>query len=125
MSFNVENQKINTAIKTQISGLEKDCYPQASLVEIRLLFLDEANLEEQEESEGLKLVLKECLGCFSALALDLLQEDGPRQEELKVLKDPAFFLKMILNEGKSRILLDPNTSLVKLNDQESSFKLCE
>ena len=37
----------------------------------------------------------------------LLQEDGPRQEELKVLKDPEVFLWIILDEGKSKLLLDP------------------
>ena len=83
-----------------------------SLVEIRLLILDEVDLEECEESEGLKLVLKEDLGCFSALALDLLQEDGSREEELKVLKNPKVFLKIILDDGKSRGFPHPEISLV-------------
>ena len=75
-------------------------------------------LEDQVDFEELKLVLKEDLGCFAALALDLLQEDGPRKEELKVLKDPEVFLKIILDEGKSRGFLDPKISLVKSNDEE-------
>ena len=54
--------------------------------------------------------------------MDLLQEDGPRQEELKFLKDPKVFLKIILDEGKSRVLLNPNMSLVKLDDEGSSLK---
>ena len=71
--------------------------PLPSLVEIKLLFLDEADLEEQAESDGLKLVLEEDLGCFASLALDLLQEDAPRKEELKGLQTPKVFLKMILD----------------------------
>ena len=53
---------------------------------------------------------------FAALALNLLQKDVPRQEEPKVLKDPKVFLKMILHEGKSRGLLNPNVFLVKSDD---------
>ena len=59
---------------------------------------------------------------FAALVLDFLQEDGPRQEELKRLKDPKVFLKMILDEGTHRVLLDSNISLVKLDDEWSSLK---
>ena len=62
------------------------------------------------------MLLKEYLGCFSDLVLDLLQEGGPRKEELKDLKNPKVLWNMILDKGKSRILLDPNISLVKLND---------
>ena len=89
------------------------------------MFSDEVNSEEQEESEGLKLVLKEDLPCFAALALDLLQEDVPMQEELKVLKDSKFFLWIILDKGKSRGLMDPNISLVRLDDEELSLERCE
>ena len=32
---------------------------------------------------------------------------------------------MILDEGKSRVLLDPKIYLVKLDDDESSLKWCE
>ena len=69
----------------------------------------------------MKLVLKEDLGCFAALALDLLQEDAPRQEELKVSYDPKVLLNIILDEGESRVLLHPKISLVKLDDEESSL----
>ena len=81
------------------------------------MFLDEVNSEEQEESGGLKLVLKEDLRCFADLALDLLQEDVPRQEELKVLNDPKVFLWMIFDEGKSRVLFDPKILFVKSDDK--------
>ena len=92
---------------------------------IKLMFLDEVNSEEPEESGGLKLVLKEDLRCFVALALDLLQEILPRQEELKFLKDPKAFLWMIFDEGKSRVLLDSKISLLRLDDEESSLKRYE
>ena len=42
--------------------------------------------------------------------MDLLQEDVSRHEEIKFLKDPEVFLWMIFDEGKSRVLLDPNIS---------------
>ena len=32
---------------------------------------------------------------------------------------------MILDEGKSRVLLNPKISSLKLDDEESSFKWCE
>ena len=83
------------------------------------MFLDEVNSEEQEESRGLKLVLKEDLRCFAALALGFLHEDVPRQEELKVLKDSKIFLWMIFDEGKSRVLLDPKISLARSHEGES------
>ena len=38
------------------------------------------------------------------------------------MKDPEVFLKMILDEGKSKDFLDPKISLVKLCDEELSFK---
>ena len=46
----------------------------------------------------------------------------PRQEELKGFKDPEVFLWMILDEGKNRVLLDHEVSLVKLDDEDSSLK---
>ena len=60
-----------------------------------------------------------------ALVLDFLQEDGLRQEELIVLNNPEGFLWMILDKGKSIVLLDPKVSLVKLDDEASSVKLCK
>ena len=44
---------------------------------------------------------------FLALALDFLQEDGPSKEELKFLKDPKVFLKMILDEVVSSVFWIP------------------
>ena len=41
------------------------------------------------------------------------------------MKDAEVFLWMILDEGKSRVLLDPNVSFVKLDDEESSLKWFE
>ena len=41
---------------------------------------------------------------------------------MKVLKDPKVLLKMVLDEGKSGVLLDPKISLVKLDYEESSLK---
>ena len=41
------------------------------------------------------------------------------------MNDPEVFLWMIFDEGKSRVLLDPKISLVKLDDEESSLKRCE
>ena len=69
--------------------------------------------------------------CSFSLGLDAGR--CPRHEEPKVLKDTEVFLKMILdevskmvlNEGKSRALLDPNISLVMLGEEESSLKLRE
>ena len=46
--------------------------------EIKILVLDEVELDEQVQDDDLKLVLKEDLRCFAALALGLLQEDVPR-----------------------------------------------
>ena len=46
--------------------------------EIKILVLDEVELGEQVQDDDLKLVLKEDLRCFEALALGLLQEDVPR-----------------------------------------------
>ena len=92
---------------------------------IRFIFLDEVNSEEQEESGVLNLVLKGDLRCFAALALDLLQEDVPRQEELKVLKDLKVFLMMIFDESKSRVLLDPKISLVRSDDGKSALEWCK
>ena len=43
----------------------------------------EEDVEDQEESGGLKLILKEDLQCLAYLSLGFLQEDRPRQEELK------------------------------------------
>ena len=65
------------AMKNQNTG---SCHtlnrsPLASLVGIRLIFLD---FKEQGEPEGLMLVLKENLRRFEALCLDLLQEHVPR-----------------------------------------------
>ena len=60
--------------------------------------------------------------CFVALALDLLKEDVPKQEELKVLKDPKVFFWIIFDEEKSRVLLDSKISLARLDDEESSLK---
>jgi len=74
------------------------------------MLLDEVNSEEQEESGGLKLVLKEDLRRFAALALELLQEDVTRQKELKVLKDSKVFLWINLDEGKSRFCWIPRFS---------------
>ena len=51
-----------------------------------------------------------------------MQEDGTMKEEPKVLKDPKTFLKIILDEGKYRVLLNPKISLVKLDDEESCLK---
>ena len=67
-------------MKTQTTKLEKlwNVSPLNVLVEIKLLFLDEVDLEEQTESNDLKLVWKECLWHFVDLALDLLQEDTQR-----------------------------------------------
>ena len=73
----------------------------------------------------MRLVLKEDLPCFAALALDLLQEDTQRQEELKVLNDPKFLLWMILDDGKSRVLFNPKISSLKLDNEKSSLKWCE
>ena len=47
------------------------------------------------------------------------------QEELKVLNDPNIFVWKILDEGKSRVLLNPNVSSLKLDDEETSLKWCE
>ena len=66
--------------------------------------------------------LEEDLGCFSDLALDFLHEDRPSQEELKVLNNPKVLLKMVLDEGKHRVLSYPMIYLVKLDDEESSFE---
>ena len=41
------------------------------------------------------------------------------------MKDSEVFLWIILDEGKSRVLLNPKISLLKLDDGESSFKWCE
>ena len=57
--------------------------------------------------------------------MDLTQEDGPRQEELKGFDDPKVFLKIVLDERKSRVLLNTNVSLVNADDEEQSFKWCE
>ena len=54
------------------------------IVEIKLLFLDGVELEEYVESIDLGLVSKEELKYFTILALNFLQEDSIRQEELKV-----------------------------------------
>ena len=90
------------------------------LVEIKLLLLDEIKLEECTESVGLGLAWKEGLSCFAYLTLDLLPEDAPRWEELKVSQAPNVFLKMILDEVESRVLLDPKISLVKSYDETES-----
>ena len=54
------------------------------LVEMKLLFLDEAELEEHAESVDLGLVSKEDLMHFVALTLDLLQKHSQSKEEMKV-----------------------------------------
>ena len=41
------------------------------------------------------------------------------------MNDPKAFLWIILDEGKSRALLNPKISSLKLDDEESSLKLCE
>ena len=46
--------------------------------EIKILVLYEIELDKQVQDDDLKLVLKEDLRCFAALALGLLQEDVPR-----------------------------------------------
>ena len=63
----------------------------------------------------MKLVLEEDLKCFAASTLGFLQEDVPRQGQLKGLKDPKAFLWMILDEGTS-------ISSLKLDDGKSSLK---
>ena len=95
----------------------------ASLVEVRLPLLDFEDVEENEESGGLKIVVKEELWCLASLALGLIQEDGPREEEPKGFDDPKVFLMIVLEEGKSSILLNPKISLVNSGDEEPSFKL--
>ena len=70
--------------------------PVYRLVGIKLLLMDEVELEEHAESVDLVLIWIEDLRCFEALTLGLLQEDGPRQEELKVLKDPKVFMLVVL-----------------------------
>ena len=70
--------------------------PWRRLVGIKLLLTDEVDLEEQADSVDLVLIWIEDLRRFEALTLDLLQEDGPRQEELKILKDPTFFMLVVL-----------------------------
>ena len=67
-------------MKTKTVGSEKTWSFSllASLVGIKLMFLDEVELEEEMQDDELKLVLKEDLRCFADLTLDLLQEDGPR-----------------------------------------------
>ena len=74
-NFNSERYESRTSIKTQTTELEnvRNSSPVASLVGIKLLFLDEVELEEKEESDDLKLVLKKDLRYFVALALDLVQ----------------------------------------------------
>ena len=81
MIFKVESQKSNTAIKTQIDDSWKIwiCSPFVILVGINLIFLDEVELEEQVQDDEFKLVLKEDIGYFTALALDFLQEHGTRK----------------------------------------------
>ena len=96
--------------------------PFNSLVEIKLLFLDEVDIEEQAESDGLKLVSKEDFRCFAALTLDFLHEDTPRYKELKVSQSPEVFLKMMLDEGESKFFLNPKISLVKLDDEKLYLK---
>ena len=54
------------------------CSPFASIDGIKILVLDEVELDEYVQDDDLKLVLKEDLRCFAALALGLLQEDVPR-----------------------------------------------
>ena len=55
-----------------------NCSLLPKIVEIKLLFLGEIEVEEWVESVDLGLVWKENLRCFVALTLDLLQEDEPR-----------------------------------------------
>ena len=63
------------AIKPQTSNLEKIKIfsPLTRLVEIELLFPDEAELDEKVESDDLGLVLKKYLISFAYLTLDMLQ----------------------------------------------------
>ena len=90
--------------------------------EVKLLFLNEVELDEQVKGDDLKLVLKEDLKFFADLTLDLLQDGAPRKEELKGLKDPKVFSWTILDEGKFRVLLNPKVSSLKLDDGQSSLK---
>ena len=41
------------------------------------------------------------------------------------MNDPKVFLWMILDEGKSKVLLNPKIYLLKLDDEESSLKQYE
>ena len=90
--------------------------PLVSIVGIKLLFLNKVELEEQVQDDDLNLVLKKNLKYFASLTLDLLQEDAARQEELKGLKDPKVFLWIILDEGKSRVLLNAKISSLNADD---------
>ena len=57
-SFNAERQKSNTSLKIQTTALEKMKIfsPFPKIVEIKLLFLDQIEVEEWEESIDLGLV---------------------------------------------------------------------
>ena len=57
----------------------------------------------------------------SIFSLRILQEVGPRQEELKGFDDPDDFLKIVSDEDKPRVLLNPNIFLMNSDDEELSF----
>ena len=82
-------------MNVETAGMEqRGCFPLTSLDKVEHLDL-EVDLEQQVGLDVLlDVVLGEDLTCFSALGL--LKIDAPRWEELKVLRVPEVFSKMVL-----------------------------
>ena len=59
---------------------------------------------------------------FCSFSLGLASGRWDKARRTEFLKDTKDFLKMILDEGKYRVLLNPNIYLVKLDDEESYLK---